>query len=309
MIEHLTGKERIVVLMGGVSSEREISLLTGQRVKGFLEAAGFDVIALDMKDFSVLERIKSLNTDIVYNALHGTIGEDGVIQGIFDTMGVCYTHSSQLACSMAMNKQVSRLLFQEAGLPIPQGYVVRFDHLCLKLEEGELSFPVIIKPTAEGSSIGVFYLKGIEDIPVEWSFGEMVLVEEYIEGRELTVAILEEEVIGAVESVFKGEVFDYRFKYQDRNVEHLCPPSVEGGILEQSYAIARAAHGLLGCEDISRVDMRLHPERGLFLLEVNTHPGMTSTSLVPAILTSVSLTEQDVCLRLLDLAKGRKKCV
>ncbi len=277
----------VLVLMGGASAEREVSVRSGNAASAALVEAGFTVtsVTLDRDPIEVIDAVRMFSPDVVFNALHGRFGEDGCVQGILNLLGVRYTHSGLLASAAAMDKAFSRQLFTQAGIPVALGRVV------LRGEPSPLPFPYVIKPLNEGSSVGVYVLKSeVPDNPlISWPFdGDRVLVEDFIPGRELTVAVMGDRALGVLEITSERGFYDYDAKYQPGGSRHLMPAPLPEADAQEACRLALAAHTVLGCRGVSRTDLRYddtqpgEPPR-LVVLEVNTQPGMTATSLVPEI--------------------------
>ena len=277
--------KRIAVLQGGFSSEREVSLATGAQVVAALREGGFEVLPVEVTaDLpALIAALQAAKPDAVFNALHGPFGEDGCIQGVLDWLKLPYTHSGVRASSMAMDKHAAKAVFAAAGLPLAAHRVVSPAEL---EAEDPLPRPYVVKPVNEGSSVGVEILRGGDNRRVEiarhWSFGPQIMVEEFIPGRELTVAMMGNEAL-AVTEIDTGHVFyDYDAKYADGGSRHTIPAQVPAEVAAEALRIARVAHDALGCRGVSRADLRYDDETGrVVLLEVNTQPGMTRTSLVP----------------------------
>ncbi len=279
----------VVVLMGGWSSEREVSLTSGQGVADALRTRGWsNVTELDM-DRDVASRLAALKPDVVFNALHGTPGEDGTVQGLMDLMGLTYTHSGLTTSAIAIDKELTKLVLVPHGIRMPAGKIVDSESLHTA---DPMVRPYVLKPVNEGSSVGVAivttdgnYGNPIgRDVPGPWSHFPTLLAEPFIKGRELTVAVLGGEALAVTELKTKAGFYDYAAKYTDGLTEHVCPADVPAGIGAAMMDIAAQAHRLLGCKGASRSDFRWDDERGeagLYLLEVNTQPGMTPLSLVP----------------------------
>jgi D-alanine-D-alanine ligase len=293
-------RRAVAVLMGGTSAERPVSLVTGAAVADALEMAGYQVARIDVgRDVTALVRALTPKPDAVFNALHGKGGEDGTIQGLLDLMGIPYTHSGLLASALAMDKPAAKRVFEAAGLRCAEGRIVSRDEL---LKGDPLPRPYVVKPPAEGSSFGVSIVKpGDNALPFtasDWPYGEEVLVERFIPGRELTVAVIGEgtkaRALGAIEIRPVGGFFDYHSKYTKGQAEHLLPPPIHPKAYEELLEIGLKAHQALGCRGASRADVRYDDTAGepggLYLLEVNTQPGMTAVSLVPEIAASVGIS-------------------
>ena len=279
----------VVVLMGGWSSEREVSLSSGRCVAQALRERGWsNVTELDM-DRDVAKRLTELRPDIAFNALHGTPGEDGTVQGMLDLMQVAYTHSGLEASVIAIDKELTKMVLVPHGIPMPAGKIVESESI---YREDPLARPYVLKPVNEGSSVGVAivtpdgnYGNPIgRDVPGPWHEFDELLAEPFIRGRELTVAVLNDEALAVTELKPKAGFYDYAAKYTDGLTEHICPARVPEEIARAMLDMAAKAHRLLGCRGASRSDFRWDDEKGeagIYLLEVNTQPGMTPLSLVP----------------------------
>jgi D-alanine-D-alanine ligase len=276
---------RVTVLMGGASAEREVSLRSGAAAAQALAEAGFTVATVDVgRDPAALVRdVLATGPDVVFNALHGRFGEDGCVQGLLNLLGIPYTHSGLLASAAAMDKAFARSLFAQAGIPVALGEVVG------KGQPTTIPRPHVVKPLNEGSSVGVYILKdGDSRDPLrDWPFdAEVVLVEEFVPGRELTVAVMGDCALGALEITSDRGFYDYEAKYAPGGSRHLMPAPLPQADYDEACRLALQAHRVLGCRGVSRTDLR-YDETGavprLVVLEVNTQPGMTATSLVPEI--------------------------
>ena len=278
----------IAVLMGGWSAEREVSLMSGAGVADALESLGHRVTRIDMgRDVAL--RLAEAKPDLVFNALHGTPGEDGSVQGMLDLMGLRYTHSGLATSVIAIDKQLTKQALVPHGIPMPGGRIVRSEELH---ERDPLPRPYVLKPVNEGSSVGVAIVTDESDYgnPIArdtrgpWAEFDELLAEPFIRGRELTTAVLGDTAMGVTELKPKTGFYDYESKYTDGLTEHVYPADIPDDVAQACEAIAVEAHRLLGCKGASRSDFRWDDERGvagLFLLEVNTQPGMTPLSLVP----------------------------
>jgi D-alanine-D-alanine ligase len=275
--------------MGGWSAEREVSLMSGRGVADALRGNGWsNVTEVDMGR-DVAQRLGELKPDIVFNALHGTPGEDGSVQGMMDLMGLRYTHSGLETSVIAIDKELTKMVLVPHGIRMPAGRIVTSESL---FREDPMPRPYVVKPNNEGSSVGVAivtedgnYGQPIgRDVPGPWSEFDRLLAEPFIRGRELTVAVLADEAMGVTELKPKAGFYDYAAKYTDGLTEHVCPAQVPAGIARAMMDAALKAHRLLGCRGASRADFRWDDrqgEEGIYLLEVNTQPGMTPLSLVP----------------------------
>ena len=278
----------IAVLMGGWSAEREVSLVTGAGVADALEGLGHRVTRIDMGR-DVAEKIAEAAPDVVFNALHGTPGEDGTIQGLLDLMGVRYTHSGLTASVIAIDKELTKRQLVPHGIRMPEGRIVASESLHAA---DPIARPYVLKPVNEGSSVGVAIVSAESnygdpigrDVEGPWLHFETLLAEPFIRGRELTVAVLCDEALAVTELRTQSGFYDYDAKYTDGLTEHVCPAELPDSIRDAAMDMALRAHRLLGCKGASRSDFRWDDERGLeglYLLEVNTQPGMTPLSLVP----------------------------
>ena len=279
----------VVVLMGGWSAEREVSLMSGRGIVQALRDNGWSrVTELDM-DRDVARRLAELKPDVVFNALHGTPGEDGSVQGMMDLMGLKYTHSGLETSVIAIDKELTKMVLVPHGIRMPEGEIVESETL---FSEDPMPRPYVLKPVNEGSSVGVAIVTEGgnhgspigREVPGPWHEFETLLAEPFIKGRELTVAVLGDEALAVTELRPKAGFYDYAAKYTDGLTEHICPADVPEDIARSMMDMALNAHRLLGCEGASRSDFRWDEEQGeagLYLLEVNTQPGMTPLSLVP----------------------------
>lgn len=279
----------IVVLMGGWSSEREVSLTSGNGIAAALKERGFtNVTPVDM-DRNVAQVLAGIRPDVVFNALHGTPGEDGTVQGMLDLMQIPYTHSGLETSVIAIDKELTKMVLVPHGIRMPKGKVVE----SRSLYEGDpMARPYVLKPVNEGSSVGVAIVtdEGNYGHPISaraegpWLHFERLLAEPFIKGRELTVAVLGDEAMCVTELKPVQGFYDYDAKYTDGLTEHVCPAEIPANVAKEMMDMALAAHRLLGCKGASRSDFRwddTQGEAGVYLLEVNTQPGMTPLSLVP----------------------------
>ena len=279
----------VAVLMGGWSPEREVSLSSGHECAKALADRGYKVRVIDVgRDVPALLRALDPRPDVIFNALHGIGGEDGTIQGVLEMLGVPYTHSGVLASALAMHKPTAKAIFRGAGLPIVEGLVARPEQLALR---DPMPAPFVVKPTNQGSSVGVRIVRVNDNSWREearnWCFSSEVLVERFVPGRELTVAIMGDRALGVCEIVPRGSFYDYTAIYSVGGSDHLTPAPIPAEAYERALDIALRAHRMLGCRGVSRADLRYDDTAALpgelYLLEVNTQPGMTPTSLVPDI--------------------------
>jgi len=279
---------RVAVLMGGPSAEREVSLVSGRAVAEALAAEGFKVSTVDVgRDVGALVRALDPRPDVVFNALHGRFGEDGCVQGVLNLLGLPYTHSGLLASALAMDKAMAKRIFAAAGILCPEGTIVPREAFAAG---DPMPRPYVVKPNNEGSSVGVRIVQQGDNRPAldgpAWQPGVLALVERYVPGRELTVAVMGDRPLAVTELRPKVGFYDYEAKYSEGKTEHLVPAPLPDAVYRAALDRAKAAHEALGCRGVSRADFRYDdsgkggPQK-LFLLEVNTQPGMTPLSLVP----------------------------
>jgi D-alanine-D-alanine ligase len=295
-------RRHVAVIMGGWSAEREVSLVSGRAAVEALRSRGYTVSEIDVgRDLAL--RLTEIRPDVVYNALHGRYGEDGTVQGLLEIMGIPYTHSGVLASALAMNKAMAKRLFEGAGLRCAEGMVVGIEAL---LADGlPMDPPCVVKPNCEGSSVGVKIVREKSDRPIDrndWPYGPEVLVERYIEGRELTVAVLGDRPLTITEIRPRQGFYDYFAKYTADQAEHLIPAPLPAAVAEEALDAALRAHRALGCRGVSRADFRFD-EQDLYLLEVNTQPGMTPLSLVPEQAAHVGISFADLVEQLVEAAR------
>ena len=279
--------KRVAVLMGGWSAEREVSLVSGAAVTEALRDLGYHVTAIDVAH-DVAGKLADIRpyTDLVFNALHGRYGEDGCIQGVCELLQLPYTHSGVLASALAMDKPMAKRLFVDAGLPVPNGRVVAREAM---LAGEPMPRPYVIKPLNEGSSVGVIIVREGDNAAFAeepWHYGKAVLVEEYVAGREITVAVMDGNALGVLEITPREGFYDYEAKYTEGRADHLLPAPIPEKDYEEALKISATAHDTLGCRGVTRADLRYDDSDGglgLRLLEINTQPGLTPMSLVPEI--------------------------
>jgi len=288
--------KHVAVLMGGWSAEREISLRSGKACADALVRRGYRVTRIDVgRDIAAV--LTTVNPDVALNVLHGRPGEDGTLQGILEILAIPYTHSGVMASAVAMQKDVAKALFTAAAVPVPTGSVVARPEAA---KGHVLAPPYVIKPIAEGSSVGVFIVREDHAHPpqeltrADWPYGERVIVERYIPGKELTCAVMGAEALGVIEIVPTVRFYDYEAKYAPGGSKHLLPAPISPFVYQEARRLALAAHRALGCRGVSRADFRyddrVEGTGGLVCLEVNTQPGMTETSLVPELAAHAGIT-------------------
>jgi D-alanine-D-alanine ligase len=298
--------QHVAVLMGGWSAEREVSLRSGKACADALERQGHRVSRIDVgRDIATV--LTDLAPDVALNMLHGRPGEDGTIQGMLEILGIPYTHSGVLASSLAMQKDLSKAVFRAAGIPVAEGIVTtRFEAAKSHL----LSPPYVIKPIAEGSSVGVFIVTEAHAHPPQelyrddWPYGDRVIIETYIAGKELTCAVVKDEPTDVIEIVPTVRFYDYEAKYAPGGSKHLLPADLLPNVYQEVRRLTLAAHHALGCRGVSRADFRYDDGMagisGLICLEVNTQPGMTETSLVPELAAHAGITFEELVQWMVD---------
>ena len=300
---------KVAVLMGGWSAEREVSLTSGRGIADACRRLGHDVAEIDMGR-DVAQRLTAAAPDVVFNALHGTPGEDGTVQGLMDLLGLTYTHSGLTTSAIAIDKELTKKVLVPAGIRMPAGVLVASDSL---FEADPLPRPYVLKPVNEGSSVGVAIVTDASnfgqpisrDVPGPWAEFATLLAEPFIAGKELTVAVLDDEALAVTELKPVAGFYDYAAKYTDGLTEHVCPADLPPAITQACLSMALAAHRALGCRGTSRSDFRWDPaqgEAGLYLLEVNTQPGMTPLSLVPEQARYRGISYEALVQRVIDAA-------
>jgi D-alanine-D-alanine ligase len=288
--------KHVAVLMGGWSAEREVSLRSGRACADALERGGYRVTRIDVgRDIAAV--LGTVKPDVALNVLHGRPGEDGTLQGMLEILGIPYSHSGVMASAVAMQKDIAKELLRAADVPVPAGLVAsRFEVAKTHL----LPPPYVIKPIAEGSSVGVFIVQEDHAHPPQeltrpdWAYGDRVIVEKFIRGKELTCAVMGDEALGVIEIVPTVRFYDYEAKYAPGGSKHVLPAPVSPIVYQLTRRLAVAAHRALGCRGVSRADFRyddrIEGSGGLVCLEVNTQPGMTETSLVPELAAHAGVT-------------------
>ncbi len=303
--------KRIAVLKGGWSPEREVSLNSGAAVARALREAGYEVIEIDV-DRDLASRLAHLKPDAAFNALHGQWGEDGCVQGVLEILGIPYTHSGVLASALAMDKQRAKLVLRDAGVPSPEGRIVSRQEAA----GGHIMKPpYVIKPNAQGSSVGVFIVREGDNRPPEelastqWSLGDDVLVERFIPGRELTVAVMGDRPLCVTEITTSLAFYDYEAKYAAGGSRHILPAELPPAIAARCMELALIAHEALGCRGVSRSDFRYDENaigEQVFFLEINTQPGMTGTSLTPEQAAWCGVSFPELCAWLIEDASCQR---
>ena len=298
---------KVAILMGGWSAEREVSLVTGAGVADACARLGHEVVRVDM-DRNVAQVLAGIRPDVVFNALHGTPGEDGSVQGMLDLMGLKYTHSGLATSVIAIDKQLSKQTLTPHGIRMPGGHIVKSESLYLG---DPLPRPYVLKPVNEGSSVGVAIVTATgncgdpiaRDVAGPWQNFDELLAEPFIRGRELTTAVLGNRALGVTELKPKSGFYDYDAKYTEGMTDHICPANIPGEIAQACLDMALKAHRVLGCRGTSRSDFRWDDEKGvegLYLLEVNTQPGMTPLSLVPEQAKHIGMSYDELVAAILE---------
>jgi D-alanine-D-alanine ligase len=302
---------RVAVLYGGISAERDVSLSSGKQVIAALRSAGFDVVPIEVgPDLRAVLAALDPAPDAVFNALHGRFGEDGAIQGVLDWLGIPYTHSGVRASALAMDKAAAKAIFASAGLPVAHGRVVDIAAIA---DADPLPRPYVVKPLNEGSSVGVSIIRAGDNrraaVVETWRFGPTAMVEEYIPGRELTVGIMGDRALAVTEIAPSHSFYDYESKYADGGSRHIVPAQIHPHAYAQALDVALAAHKALGCRGATRADFRYDDTGGepgrLVLLEVNTQPGLTPTSLLPEQAAHLGMSFPQLCAWMVEHAACR----
>jgi D-alanine-D-alanine ligase len=292
--------KHVAVLMGGWSAEREVSLRSGKACADALERIGFRVSLIDVNR-EISTKLQALKPEVALNVLHGRPGEDGTLQGVLEVLGIPYSHSGVLASALAMQKDIAKTVLKAAQVPVPGGMTVTRAEAA---KRHPLPPPYVLKPIAEGSSVGVFIVREDHKHPPQeltrpdWAFGDHVLVEPYIPGKELTCAVMGEKAFGVIEIVPAVRFYDYEAKYAPGGSKHLLPAPIPSAVYSEVQRLALAAHRALGCRGVTRSDFRYDDTQsgieGLVCLEVNTQPGMTETSLVPELAAHEGISFEDL---------------
>ncbi|MFN7186377.1 MAG: D-alanine--D-alanine ligase [Alphaproteobacteria bacterium] len=295
---------RVAVLMGGWSAEREVSLSSGAAVAKACRALGHEVTEIDVTP-DVVSDLQRARPEVAFNALHGRFGEDGGMQGVLEMLRIPYTHSGVLASALAMDKPMAKKIFSAAGIPCAQGGVFTKGEM---LGGDVMARPYVVKPACEGSSVGVKLVFAQDNFffsEANWSYGASVMVEQYIPGREITVAVLDDVALGVTEIRTREGFYDYEHKYTEGGSEHICPAPLPKAKYDEVMALALTAHRALGCRGLSRSDFRYN-EAGdgkFYILETNTQPGMTPLSLSPEIAALQGMDFNALVARLLQGAR------
>ena len=303
--------QRIAVLKGGFSPERDVSLVSGAAAADALRSAGYEAIEIDV-DRDIAQKLTEIAPDAVFNALHGQWGEDGCVQGLLELMAIPYTHSGVLASALAMDKQRAKAVFDRAGIPSPEGVLVT----CAEAAKGSvMATPFVMKPNAQGSSVGVCIVRDGDNrnfdefFANDWSDDDEVLVERYIPGRELTVTVMGDRALCVTEITTELDFYDYEAKYATGGSKHILPADLPEEIEARCMEMALSAHQALGCRGLSRADFRYDEKASdetLFCLEVNTQPGLTPTSLSPEQAAHLGIDFPALCAWMIEDASCRR---
>ncbi|HGN1706215.1 TPA: D-alanine--D-alanine ligase [Providencia rettgeri] len=304
--------EKVAVLLGGISAEREVSLQSGNAVLAGLRQAGIDAHPIDTKDFPV-ETLKQAGFDKVFIALHGRGGEDGTLQGLLEFLNLPYTGSGVMACALSMDKLRTKQLWQGAGLNVsPYVYLTKSQHAQMTNQQitakvQQLGLPLIVKPSLEGSSVGMSKVDSLEALPVAldlaFQFDETVLIEKWLSGPEYTVAVLGEKALPSIRIQPPGVFYDYEAKYLSDETQYFCPSGLDEQLESELTQLAMTAYQAVGCEGWGRVDVMQDSDGQFYLLEVNTSPGMTSHSLVPMAAHQAGMDFSQLVVQILKLAR------
>ncbi|MBO4285611.1 MAG: D-alanine--D-alanine ligase [Alphaproteobacteria bacterium] len=298
--------KKVLILAGGFSSEREVSLMSAKNIEQALKKKGYGVVFHDLTDvFVFLDVLKKERPDIVFNALHGNFGEDGEVQGFLDMLQIPYTHSNLKASVLGMNKDLTKEIASKLGITVAKGVVMRFKDF--QTHGAKLDFPFVVKPASDGSSVGVFVVQTEDDLKkVHYDdCQELLIVEKYIKGRELTVSVFEDHALAVTELVPQTAFYDYQAKYTKGVTTHILPADLPQEIYQKALDTALKMHKALGCNMLSRSDFRYNADDGLVFLEINTNPGMTTLSLVPEQAKYAGISYEDLCAKLVENAKCR----
>ena len=298
--------KKVLILVGGFSSEREVSLSAGVDIEKALQSKGYETVLYDLQNaWDFVKVLQKEKPDVVFNGLYGNWGEDGSIQGMLDLLQVPYTHSGMMASAVGMDKHLTKYVAKTCGIRVAQSQKMTAREF---FKNGTIvPMPYVVKPVSDGSSVGVFIVREQEDIlKVKYkNIDREVLVEKYIPGHELTVMCLEDKAYVVTELKAGNEFYDYNAKYTNGKTEHVLPAEIPYEVSEICKAYAEKLHQALGCNTVSRVDLRWNEEDGVVLLEINTNPGMTSLSLVPEQAKYAGISYADLCAKLVEGAKCR----
>jgi D-alanine-D-alanine ligase len=304
---------RVAVLKGGRSLERQVSLRSGARVEDALERLGHEVVALDVGQ-DLIERLRDISPDVAFIAMHGRDGEDGTVQELLEILDIPYTGSGVLACVRATDKVLAKHLMIEAGIPTPEFFAfseTAFRELgaadALPAIEERLDFPIVVKPSSQGSALGIKFARSAAEVPAAlvaaFSYDSRVLLERHVDGRDLAVSILDGEPLPVVEAMPLGdEFYDFEARYEIGRTEFVCPADLPDGVTEQAQELALRSYRLLGCSAFGRVDLMLGADGELTVLEANPIPGLTETSLLPQAAEAAGISVDELVGRIVELA-------
>jgi D-alanine-D-alanine ligase len=307
---------RVAVLKGGRSLERQVSLRSGARVEDALGRLGHDVVPIDV-GLDLIARLREAAPDVAFIAMHGRDGEDGTVQELLEILGIPYTGSGVLACVRAMDKVLAKHLMIEAGIPTPDFFAFNetaFRELgaadALEAIEERLDFPIVVKPSAQGSALGIKFARSAADVPAAlvaaFSYDSKVLLERHVDGRDLAVSILADEPLPVVEAVPQGDKFyDFEARYEIGRTSFVCPAELPDGLTERAQELALRTYALLGCEAFARVDLMLDRSGDLTVLEANPIPGLTDTSLLPQAAEAAGVGFDELVGRIVELALAK----
>jgi D-alanine-D-alanine ligase len=308
---------RIAVLKGGRSLERQVSLRSGARVEDALQRLGHEVVSIDV-GLDLIERLRSAAPDVAFIAMHGRDGEDGTVQELLEILGIPYTGSGVLACARSIDKVLAKHLMLEAGLPTPEFFAfseTAFRELgaadALGAIEDRLDFPIVVKPSSQGSALGIRFARSAADVPsalvAAFSYDSRVLLERHVDGRDLAVSILDGEPLPVVEAVPRDdEFYDFEARYEIGRTDFVCPAELPDGLTEAAHDLALSTYRLLGCSAFARVDLMLDAGGELTVLEANPIPGLTETSLLPQAAEAAGISFDSLVGRILELARARQ---
>ena len=299
--------KRVAVLYGGTSAEREVSLVSGRACAEALREKGYRITEIDVgPNVGALVEALTPSPDAVFNALHGRWGEDGCVQGLLELLGIPYSHSGVMASALAMDKEMAKRIFESAGLRCPEGVVASREEI---MAGDVMPRPYVVKPVNEGSSVGVRIVEEGDNSPplgmtAKWEFADRIMVERYIAGRELTVSVMGDRALAVTELQPKQGFYDYEAKYTEGKTDHVIPAKIPKAVYDEAMASALKAHRALACRGVTRADFRYDDDAGrLYLLEINTQPGMTPLSLVPEQARHLDITFPELCAWMVENAR------
>lgn len=300
-------KKKVLVLCGGFSAEREVSLISAEKIAKALQAKGYQVVVHDLKSTNIfLKELQTFQPHVIFNGLYGNWGEDGAIQGMLDLLQIPYTHSSMLSSCLGMNKSITKKIAELNGIQVAPSETKTFAQF---LENGtNIDYPYVIKPQSEGSSVGVYIIRQELDLKqVQYKNKErLLLIEKYISGHELTVAVIDNKACTVTELKTQSNFYNYTAKYTANVTKHIIPAQIPQAVRKTVMESAEKMHKILNCNTVSRSDFRYNEKDGAVFLEINTNPGMTPLSLVPEQAEYVGISYQDLCAKLVENAQCRK---